>query len=153
MPRRVRFPPRTNTLDVGETRRPGEETHPRTNKQLPMAECVFALGADGVGDIKTWMAPALGCVELRKEQHTDKLLSSGWVNDWIQVEQAVSVRFISVDQYFYVPPSYTETAMGDLMVKLHESSPGLHPVFDAAKIQKLNAAYYAHRPWTFKQRA
>jgi hypothetical protein len=32
------------------------------------------------------------------------------------------------------------------MVKLHEASTGLHPVLDAAKIQKLNATYYANRP-------
>jgi hypothetical protein len=107
-------------------------------------------GAWGPGphrsDFKTWMAPALGCFVLRKEMLTDKQLSSGWVKDWNQVEQALAVQFIPVEQYFIVPPSYAETARGDLMVKLHESSPSLHPLPDAAKIEKFNAEYYADRP-------
>jgi hypothetical protein len=97
-------------------------------------------------ETKTWMAPALGCFVLRKEWHTDKLLSSGWVKDWINVEQAVAVSFVLVDQYFYVPPTYTEMSLVDVLVKLHESSPSLHPLPTAAEIQMFNASYYKNRP-------
>jgi hypothetical protein len=68
------------------------------------------------------------------------------VKDWINVEQAVAVSFVPVDKYFYVPPTYTEMSLVDVLVKLHESSPSLHPLPNAAQIQRFNAYYDAQRP-------
>lgn len=120
-------------------------------QDVDMSENLFQIPPGGWGpgpyrlDEKTWMAPALGCFVLRREQREDKYIGGQWVPETVSMEQAVRIDFVPVDEYFTIPPGYTEMATGDVFIKLHELSPSTHPAPNPAMMQKMNDDYYQDR--------
>lgn len=92
---------------------------------------------------KTWMAPSLGCMTLREEETLDKWENGAWRPDSTQTQQAVSLSFQSVDDYFAIPTNYTEKAWGDAMLLRWQHNPRGFPQPRADTVKRQNDSYYA----------
>jgi hypothetical protein len=72
-----------------------------------------------------WLAPALGCFDLRRETIETRDRDGSLLVD--TTEQAISVRFESVDAFFLIPTDYTERTPGQTFLELSRLYPNEFP--------------------------
>jgi hypothetical protein len=84
-------------------------------------------GTDGpvTSLIKTWLAADLGCFALKKETIWTRDKDGTLIVD--TTDQAVSVEFEPVDQYFLIPTDYTERTPGEVLRELSRLYPNQFP--------------------------
>jgi len=75
--------------------------------------------------VKRWLAPGLGCFPLRKETIWTRDKDGTLIVD--TTEQAISVKFQPVDQFFLVPTDYTERSPGETYLELNRLYPNDYP--------------------------
>jgi len=75
--------------------------------------------------IRQWLAPALGCFDLRRETVWTRDRDGSILVD--TTEQAISVTFQSVDSFFLVPADYTERTPGETFLELSRLYPNEFP--------------------------
>jgi hypothetical protein len=75
--------------------------------------------------IRQWLAPALGCFDLRKETVWTRDRDGSLLVD--TTEQAISVIFQSVDAFFLIPTDYTERTPGETFLELSRLYPNEFP--------------------------
>jgi hypothetical protein len=74
---------------------------------------------------KTWLAADLGCFALKKETIWTRDKDGTLIVD--TTEQAVSVRFEPLAQYFLIPTDYTERTPGEVLRELSRLYPNQFP--------------------------
>jgi hypothetical protein len=96
--------------------------------------------------INTWMAPALGCFTMRREQRTEMWDGKAWIHDSATVDQTVSVSFKDTSVAFTIPPNYIETSTGDAAALRYLRDPEHFKDWSAEATKNVNDAYFANRP-------
>lgn len=84
-------------------------------------------GTDGpvTSVIKRWLAPDIGCFALKKETIWTRDQDGSLVVD--TTDQATSVTFQPVDQFFLIPTDYTERTPGEVFLELSRLYPNQFP--------------------------
>ena len=84
-------------------------------------------GAEGPGTfvIKRWLAPDIGCFALKKETVSIRDKDGTVIVD--TTDQAISVAFQPVDQFFLIPTDYTERTPGEVFLELSRLYPNQFP--------------------------
>lgn len=98
--------------------------------------------------IKRWLAPDLGCFELKKETIWTRDKDGTLIVD--TTHQAISIKFQPVDQFFLVPTDYTERSPGETYLEWNRLYPNDFPLpGDTAAIDQIYRE--AHRKLILKQ--
>lgn len=76
--------------------------------------------------VKRWLAPNLGCFELKKETTWTRDKDGTLIVD--TTHQAISAKFQPVDQFFLVPTDYTERSPGEIYLERNRLYPNDFPL-------------------------
>ena len=90
----------------------------------------YSLDYDAEGPVtsivKHWLAPGLGCFELKKETVWTRDKDGTLIVD--TTHQAISVKFQPVDQFFLVPTDCTERSPGEIFLERNRLYPNDFPL-------------------------
>jgi hypothetical protein len=76
--------------------------------------------------VKRWLAPELGCFALKKETIWTRDKDGTLIVD--TTDQAISVKFQPVDQFFLIPTDYAERSPGEIFLELNRLYPNDFPL-------------------------
>ena len=100
--------------------------------------------------VKRWLAPNLGCFELKKETIWTRDKDGTLIVD--TTHQAISVKFQPVDQFFLVPTDYTERSPGETFLEQNLLYPNYFPLpGDTAAIDQIYREAHGRLPKTLNR--
>jgi hypothetical protein len=95
--------------------------------------------------VKRWLAPDLGCFELKKETIWTRDKDGTLIVD--TTHQAISAKFQAVDQFFLVPTDYTERSPVEIYQEWNRLYPNDFPLpGDTAAIDQIYREAHGRLP-------